>query len=125
MDAETRYKLKLEIVRYIDAMKTKQNKCAEEKDGVILKYKQLSKEWEEKYKSLKREIKKRKVKSQQSKQKTAEPVIGGCKFWSWGLNPRWFVELANEKANDTNNDISNTRLYVADDSDDTESSYVT
>eukprot|EP01083_Nonionella_stella_P209861 760330_1 len=124
INAETRHKLKKEIIEYIDKIKGELYAKGIEKDTIIIQYKRLSEEWEHKYKTLKREIKKRKVKSAVNKQKVSEPVLGGCKFWSWGLNPKWYVDLTGNSQKEGSNPPHAVRFYVPDDSDDTENNSV-
>ncbi len=85
IDSGTRDKLKIEIVKHIDQLRLEyEARYKEEKDILMLKYKKECKQWEDKYKALKKENKRRKLKSIQRKQKTEEKPVGGCKFWSLG-----------------------------------------
>jgi len=89
LDSNTRDRLRVEIVKYIEQIKHEfENKSKEEKDILIMKYKKEVKQWEDKYKALKRENKRRKLKNAQKKQKSDEKPIAGCKFWSWSLSTR-------------------------------------
>ena len=89
LDSNTRDRLRIEIVKYIEQLKNEfENKSKEEKDLLIIKYKKEVKQWQDKYKELKREHKRRKVKNAQKKQKSEEKPIAGCKFWSWTLGSR-------------------------------------
>ena len=83
LDSNTRDKLKIEIVKHIDQLRLEyETKYKEEKETLMLKYKKECKQWEDKYKALKRENKKRKLQNNIKKQKSEEKPVGGCKFWS-------------------------------------------
>eukprot|EP01084_Bolivina_argentea_P303897 524781_1 len=113
MDAQTRGKVKNEIVSYMEAE-------AEESAQMIQKLKQESKQWQTKYKCLKREIKKRKLKNAQNVQKGQDPTIAGCKFWNWPssipLQQKWIQYIGGSGTDEGKTD----RYFVPDDSDDTD-----
>jgi len=70
MDSGTRDKLKIEIVKYIDLNRLEyEQRYKAEKESLVLKYQKEVKQWEDKYRKLKRENKKTKMKNNQRKQK--------------------------------------------------------
>ena len=87
MDSNTRQTLKMEMIKYIEQLKGEyDHKIKEEKEAVMLKYRKEAKQWEDKYKILKREHKRKKLNYAQMSQRMDDKHIGGCKFWGWSLS---------------------------------------
>jgi len=128
MDTEQRGKIKMQIIAYIDnirnELKHQYQDNLKEKELLNSKYKRDCKHWQEKYKALKTEIKKRKLRQIQLKQKSTDPNIAGCKFWSWGFQQNWLSNaiipnIANSDEDKKAQNIHHKKVhfFVADDSE--------
>merc|ERR1712204_128489 len=134
MGNEQRHRLKMEIAGHMDNvvtdMKQKYELHLKEKDMLSTKHRRESLQWQQKYKALKKQIKEKKLKHAQNKQKSAEGEMEGCKFWSWGFQPEWIANSlpsvgfgSGAVAKECN--AKKSPIFVDDDSEDIESSHHT